>query len=106
MNKQFIKFNEDEIYAINSVIEQVKNKKFSNIYFFIDPKTNKWHIFHHTEQNGECQTGFEEGLFVILKTLDIKSYCIISIKDNKIKVDRVFTNTGIYISNLDHNLGD
>ena len=101
-----ITFKEDEKLAILDTIDKIRNKKFVNIYFFFDNRTQKWHIFHHTEQNGECQTGFEEGLFVILKTLDIKSYCIIIPQQDKIRVDRVFTNTGIYISNLDHNLGE
>lgn len=99
-----IDFRDDEKEALLDTIDKVKNKQFVNIYHFFDNRTKRWHIFHHTEQNEECQAGFEEGLFVILKELDIRSYCIIIPKDNKIRVDRVFTNTGVYITNLDHNL--
>lgn len=106
MNKQFAKFNEDELYAIQSVIEQVQGKEFCNIYFFIDKRTGKWHIFHHTEQNKECQLGFEEGIFTLLKTLEINHYYVIIPKKEGIRVDKIFTNTGIYLSNLNHNLGE
>lgn len=99
-----ITFKEDEKLAILDTIAKVRNDKFINIYFFFDNRTQKWHIFHHSERDNKYQAGFEEGLFVILKTLDIKSYCIIIPQQDKIIVDRVFTNTNIYISNLDHNL--
>lgn len=104
--KTNIIFEEDEKLAILDTIDKIRGNKFVNIYFFFDDRTQKWHIFHHTVQNGECQTGFEEGLFVILKTLEIENYLIIIPQQDKIRVDRVFTNTGIYISNLDHNLED
>ena len=103
-NMNRIIFKEDEKDALLDVLEQIKGKKHTNIYYFFDYRTRLWHIFHHTEQNAECQTGFEEAMYTILKTLGIKSYCIVMWKDDKVNVDRVFTNTGIHISNIDHNL--
>lgn len=106
MNKQFVKFNGDEQYAIQQVIEQIRGKQFCNIYFFTDFRTGKWHIFHHTEQNKECQLGFEEGIFTLLRTLEIKYYYVIVANKDNIKVDKIFTNTSICLSNINHNLGD
>lgn len=106
MERNYTEFRYDEKEAILDTLDKVKNKPFTNIYHFFDFRTKRWHIFHHTEQNAECQTGFEEAIFSVLKTLDIRNYHIIMWKDGKIRLDKVFTNTGIYISNVDNNLED
>jgi len=102
-HNQTFTFSDEERDKLEELIKIIKNKEFTNVYFFRDFKHN-YHIFHHTIQNKETQEGFEEGIFTILKDLGIPFYLFIFVKGDRIQVDKINTSSNLYFTNLNHNL--